>query len=81
MQVTEYLKKLSLHLEDLAIQMDSLQGQRDLVNKIMEIHDKNNDGFIGEEEYYSPISDDERQELWLRALIFFYLIVYLNSKL
>jgi flagellar hook assembly protein FlgD len=64
MQVTEYLKKMSLHLEDLATQMDSLQlqGQNDIVSKIIEIHDKNGNGCIDEVEYYSHNFEEQRQD-------------------
>lgn len=48
------------------MQMETKEGRMALINKIMNIHDKNKDGFLDEDEYYMPTDspgDPDHQEL------------------
>lgn len=53
-------------LEEIAIQTETLQGMNDLIDKVMKIHDGNDDGVIDKDEFYTPTSGrrQEQDELW-----------------
>jgi hypothetical protein len=62
-QIRDYLRKMGDSLEEIAIQMETLQGTNDLINKVMQIHDSNNDGVIDRNEFYTPTSGRQQDEL------------------
>ena len=64
-QVSDYMWKMSLRLEEIGIQMETERGRLDLIDKIMNIHDANGDGFLNAEEFYSPLrrTENRRTEL------------------
>jgi len=76
LQVREYLKKMSVHLEELAIEMETMKGQHELVSRIMDLHDTNRDGVIDENEYYKPTSASSREELWSYLVNNLYYILF-----
>jgi hypothetical protein len=61
LQIRNYLRKMGDRLEEIAIQTETLQGMNDLIDKVMKIHDGNDDGVIDKDEFYTPTSG-RRQE-------------------